>query len=448
MSQQILDAGIDATAYPTINGAQLNALVNLSTFSTGIGGVITTLDDAGGTPSIPNAFADTTLAKFIWVRVGYPTASGTFVTGYLWNPNAANPDNPSLFLNWWTITSVAIGPGAIQGYQIAANTIPASALIGGISPSQVIGLSDLFLNALISTSQPAAGGITGSFAGGLTIAANGISSPAMFKPGVINNQAAFSGTPILPAFVDTTLTAPVSNSALMAPNGPGQPAAWVAKAILRMAEPNNQAGYIPAVQNDGSIALVAPTSAFPAGVISAAVEIKGNSSIAPTTISAVGTTWTINTASTANVTAAQTYVTCAGFGTNYANLNGTWLVTAVNPNTSITVVTTSPYVSGSGTIGTVKFADFIGSSNVNIANVKYNSTGNYTVNFTTPKATTNYIVVASGLDTTSLNSIVVVKVVQKLTSGFILQVQALATSGGTFVTMTSSDNTDVSAIVL
>ena len=68
--------------------------------------------------------------NYVWLRV-----QPTYVTAYIWNPNGAT--DPT-FLNWVTISSASIGPGSIQGFQIAANTIPATAIIS-LSSAQITG---------------------------------------------------------------------------------------------------------------------------------------------------------------------------------------------------------------------------------------------------------------------------------------------------------------------
>lgn len=454
MSQQIIEAGLDVTLYPNITGANLVEMFTGATFAPEIGGVITTLDDAGGNPQVPNANGDTTLQNFIWVRIGYPTSSGVFVTAYLWNPNSANPSNPVVLLNWNSITSNTIGPATIQGFMIAPNTIPASALIGGITSNQVVGLTNLMLTALTASSTPAAGSVSGSFGSGFTLSANAINSVTQLANGIISQASKFSGTPILPSFIDTTTTAPAASSVLMAINGPGQPAAWQLKAILTLPEPvvPAQIGYIPVVQASGAYNLVAPTAAFPAGAISTAAEIQGGQAITMTSVNnSTGNTWVCSTASTGNLVANQTYVNIQGMGTKFTALNGLWLVTAVNAGVSFTVVTSGPAAgSGTTTVGTCKYADtVVGTTPLNVASIQLGTAGAataglYTLVFITPRSNTNYLVFAQALDTSSGTGALFAKVIQKLTTSVTIQIQSINNSA----VISNVDNANVSIITL
>lgn len=466
MPQQVLIPGFDPTSYVQLTGAQIGQLFNQSTFATSIGGVITTQDDGGGNPNVPNPNLDGTLLTYIWLRIGTPTVSGNFVVAYVWNPNSANPVSPTVLLNWNPITAASIPPASIQGFQIASNTIPATALAGGISASQVIGLALLFNTALTSASIPNAGAISGSFASGFSLTQNAIVAGTI-SAGAINSYTLLTGQVVLPANIDTTVTAPSASSVIMAINGAGQPAAWVKKAILVMGEPNNQVGYIPVVQADGSFALQTPTSAFPAGTIFAAAEIQGTGTISVTAVSATLNVWTLSTTNTTGLIAGQTNITLSGFsnGTNtkWANLNGTWLVTAVTANISFTV-TTSGNIAGSGTTVTLpgtttsKFANYIGSSNLNVGSsptivtagttsVIYNSTGNYTLTFATARGSGNFIAVAQLLDTTGATSLLSVKITAKTTSTLTVQCSTLTISGGS-IGSTPIDVADLSIICI
>jgi hypothetical protein len=459
MSQQILNPGLDPTAYTTITGAQLAQITSQATFANSVGGAIVTTNNANGTPNVPNAVIDATLTTFLWIQLSNPAEGTQYGVVYFWNPNQGNPTNPTLYLNWNPVTAASIAPGSIQGYQIAPNTVPASALAGGITASQVIGLQNLLLNALTATSQPASGAVSGSFGSGFSLTAGSINSAALFRAGILNSYQLFSGSPILPSYIDTAVSNPAAGSVLMALNGNLSPGAWIAKAILQMAEPNNQAGYIPVVQSNGSVAWNSPTSAFPAGTITAAAEVFGTGSITVTAVSATTNTWTLSTAATGTLIASQTYITLSGYGTKYANLNGTWLVTTVTTNTSFVVVT-SGNIAGSGTttIGTSKFANYIGVSNLNVANtptlvaggtesVIWNSAGNYTINFVTTRGSTNYVVTAQCLDSGSTGELLVVKIKAKAATYVTIEVNSMSADGGGII-LTPTDNADVSIIVL
>lgn len=128
-STQDLTAPFDPTAFTTITGAQLLQLVtglspNINT------GFILISTDIAGVAQVPAANMTTKWQNYMWLRV-----QATYVTAYIWNPNGAT--DPT-FLNWVTISSASIGPGSIQGFQIAANTIPATAIIS-LSSAQITG---------------------------------------------------------------------------------------------------------------------------------------------------------------------------------------------------------------------------------------------------------------------------------------------------------------------
>jgi len=163
-STQDLTAPFDPTAFTTITGAQLLQLVtglspNINT------GFILISTDIAGVAQVPAANTTTKWQNYMWLRV-----QPTYVTAYIWNPNGAT--DPT-FLNWVTISSASIGPGSIQGYQIAANTIPATSIIS-ISSAQITGsvvagwLAQLNLantayatNGLINNNSPIFGDLAG-----------------------------------------------------------------------------------------------------------------------------------------------------------------------------------------------------------------------------------------------------------------------------------------------
>jgi hypothetical protein len=122
-------APFDPTGYPSITGAQLLQLVSGLAPFTGVGLVIST-NDIAGVAQVPPANTTVKWQNYMWLRV-----SATYVTAYIWNPNGASDPTYS---NWVTIASAAIGPGTIQGYQIATNTIPSTAIIS-IGSTQITG---------------------------------------------------------------------------------------------------------------------------------------------------------------------------------------------------------------------------------------------------------------------------------------------------------------------
>lgn len=442
MSLKILQPGFDPTGATQITGAQLAQLVASASFAINIGGNYLTTDDTNGNPTVPDPDADPTIKPFIWLRVGNPATSGNVVTPYVWNPNQAR----GALYRWQQIQQSSIGTASILGYMIAPAQIDKTKIAGTLDPSQIAGLAPLS-QFLTNASTPSAGSaIIGSFLAGLVLAANAINNINQFQAGVISNNTPFSGQVLLAANILTTGAA--NNSVLMAPTGAAGLAAWLTKAILTLAEPNGgtQAGNIPVVQNDGSYALKTPTQAFPAGSISSACEVFGTGSITVSSVSATTNIWTINTANTGTLIANQTYVTFAGYGTKYNNLNGTWLVTAVTTNTSFSVTTTSN-IAGSGTtvIGTTKYANFIGNSNLNIASVFYNSVGNYTINFTAPLALSSYIALVDTVDTLGTTALIKAKVIAKSTGSIQIQVYQIGTGGGS---ITAIDVADLSVITI
>jgi len=474
MSQQVLTTGLDPTSFTSITGAQLAQMVNNATFATGIGGVIVTVDGAGGGPTTPNATSDTTLQTYVWVRLGNPVASSnanSSAVGYVWNPNAANPTDPTQLLNWNPITAGSIAAGSIMGYMIAAATIPASALQGGITSSQVVGLAALFASALTSSSTPNGGAIAGSFGGGFSLLAQAVTAGTI-APGAINLPNLFSGTPIAPSLIDTTASSPAAGSILQAPTGTGSIAQWILNAVVAMGNPGGgQAGYIPVAQSNGTVLWTAPTAAFPAGQIAASAEVTSGS-ITVTAVAATTNSWICSTANTTGLIASQTLITLSGYGTKYANLNGSWLVTAVSAGVSFTVITTSNIAgSGTTTIGTSKFCNYNATtlSCLNVANstalvgagagaittygttltvpsVLWNSAGNYTIFFVTPKGNANYIVHAQVAEASSTTSLYTAKVIAKNANYVTIQTCLVTYSGG--LTVTPTDVTDLSVTII
>jgi len=118
---------LDPTTFTQISGAQLAQMVATALPNTDRGFILVSTDSAGA-PNVPNANATTNWQRYLWLRV-----SAAYVTCYVWNPGGATD---ATYLNWVTVSSASIGPGTIQGYQIANNTIT-SANISTISSSQI-----------------------------------------------------------------------------------------------------------------------------------------------------------------------------------------------------------------------------------------------------------------------------------------------------------------------
>lgn len=124
-----IEIPFDPTGFTVITGAQLAQLVAGASPALGIGFIVASIDSAGA-PNVPNATVTVKWQTYIWLRV-----SSNFVTAYVWNPGGATD---ATFLNWITISSASIGPGTIQGYQIAANTIT-DANIANVSSTKITG---------------------------------------------------------------------------------------------------------------------------------------------------------------------------------------------------------------------------------------------------------------------------------------------------------------------
>jgi hypothetical protein len=122
-------APFDPTGFTSITGAQLLQLVSGLYPNTNTGLNLITVDIAGA-PQVPDAVTNAKWQNYTWIR-----QSATYVTAYVWNPNGATD---ATYLNWVTVSSASIGAGTIQGYMIAPNAIPASAIIS-ISSTQISG---------------------------------------------------------------------------------------------------------------------------------------------------------------------------------------------------------------------------------------------------------------------------------------------------------------------
>jgi hypothetical protein len=195
------------------------------------------------------------------------------------------------YLNWVTISSASIGPGTIQGYQIATNTIPASAIIS-INSSQISGsvvagwLAQLNLaqtayatNGLMNSNSPVFGDLGGtnstvanpviaplavtqgklalqSAAGSATAGAGQIVDNSITTKQLLNNNSAAS-TPLLTAAVDpaNNITIP-TKSIIGIPNNSSSTQNAVAGDVLGLAY--NLTGYTPI--NRAILNLADPTS--------------------------------------------------------------------------------------------------------------------------------------------------------------------------------------------
>lgn len=206
MSQPSIEdfvAPFDPTAFNQISGAQLLELVNGAT-PFGDKGLIMTTTDIAGIPQVPNAFSITKWQTNFWLRIG-----ATIVTVYVWNNNGATD---ATYLNWISLSSASLGPGSVQGAQIANNTIT-SANIQSISSNLITGsvvaawLASLnpgqtayITNGIIQANSPLFGALGGTLANP-TIANNIISLANLMAQSVTGSATVGIGT-----IVDNTIT--------------------------------------------------------------------------------------------------------------------------------------------------------------------------------------------------------------------------------------------------
>jgi len=254
---------LDPTAFTEISGAQL---LQLTTGASPYNdkGMLVFSTDVAGIPTVPNAFTITKWSRYMWVRV-----SSTFVTAYLWNPNG-NTD--ATYLNWVTLNSASIGPGTIQGYQIAASTITSaniqsvsSALItGSVVPGWLAALNDAqtayVTNGIIQTNSPLFGDLGGA---GSTLAVPVIADDAVNSAKLLSNDSGPSTSALLAAVdpannitvpsksvvgvISTSNDVPTQNVAAgdvlavnVLPGGGVSGYCTNSKAILKVAEPGVQ----------------------------------------------------------------------------------------------------------------------------------------------------------------------------------------------------------------
>ena len=422
MSQQVLNPGIDPTSYVAITGAELAEMVSGATFASNVGGVIVTLD-VSGVPVVPQAQTDATLQTYIWIRIGTPSSSGNFATPYVWNPNL--PNAVGALLNWNTVASSSIASGSIQGYMIASNTIPATALIGGITLSQVTFAN--LISSAINTSTQFTGSISGTLASGLSIAVGAINSITQFGIGCISNNTPFSGQVVEPYNICTD-TSTANNQVLMAVSGSGGVPTWVSKAILGMADPGagTDAGYIPVYQSNGTYSLESPASAVGSTTFSSVgtVAVTGIT-ITAATFSSKTYTITVSSALPSSTPGVTFPVSFSGGTAGCTALNGSWTATVVNSTSFTVVVTGTP--SGATTSGywPTKSCYFsVNTDTLNIASVTSPGVtipGEVQVNFSANYSNTNFLVFASIVDSVTTDCIttkIMNKAVGSITLGF------------------------------
>ena len=106
----------DPTEYTTISGAALYQLVSGLVPSDSRGLIVITAD-VSGIPNVPDAIADTTLQRYIWIRTQAATASA-----YVWNPNGVL-NTAGIGLQKWIPVSNSVAALSITGAMIAPATI-------------------------------------------------------------------------------------------------------------------------------------------------------------------------------------------------------------------------------------------------------------------------------------------------------------------------------------
>jgi hypothetical protein len=180
-----LQTPFDPTAFTEITGAQLEQLVGGTSPAAGIGFIVVSVAAApttlfpNGVPNVPNAVTTPKWQSYMWVSV-----FNTFITAYLWNPNGATD---ATYLNWVTVSSASIGPGTIQGYQIAANTITSGNIVS-ISSTQITGSVVAGWLAQLNLAQTA-------------YATNGLMNNNSLIFGVLNGTGSTVATPVFGANV-------------------------------------------------------------------------------------------------------------------------------------------------------------------------------------------------------------------------------------------------------
>lgn len=117
---QDFEKGLDLSVQPTVNGSDINQIVDAGTPAADKGLVITTTD-SGSTPDVPDASADsaspvkrTRWQRYIWRRV---RNSGLAPLMYVWNPNATSD---ATYLKWQAISASASSTGALTFANYAA----------------------------------------------------------------------------------------------------------------------------------------------------------------------------------------------------------------------------------------------------------------------------------------------------------------------------------------
>jgi hypothetical protein len=425
MSQQVLVPGIDPTTYPSISGAELLQLVEQATYATGVGGIIVTTDTSGGVPLTPDANTDPTLQNYVWVRIGNIGTTGNFASGYVWNPNNPNSTDP-LLLNWTPLATLSTT--SIDGSVIVANSIPATALMGGITASQVVGLTNLMTTALTTSTQPSPGDISGSFLVGFSLK-SGVITSASFTDGCISRNSIFSGQVIEPANVLSDGASGTYNS-FLGTTGVNVVPAWMTRALVTLADPTTT-GLIPVSTAANVCGWKTPSQIF-AGVTVTAVAVI---SVLPLDIHSIvytnGSTLVTATLNSGSLPFSSGTFAVSLYASAVVNATGSWLATATSSTTftyNVTTAFTSSATITNGTLTAATFTFATGSTPLNIAPLASQNTvgllGEFLITFSNIYSTTNYAAMVSMIDA-SATSTTIAKIVTKSTSQLGIGVQLL-----------------------
>lgn len=105
--------GLDLTVQPSVNGADINQIMDAGVPATDKGLIVTTTD-SGSTPDVPNATTTTKWQRYLWRRA---RNSGLSPILYYWNPNATSD---ATYLKWQAVSGSSTSAGALTFANYAA----------------------------------------------------------------------------------------------------------------------------------------------------------------------------------------------------------------------------------------------------------------------------------------------------------------------------------------